>query len=56
MILFTHAILVDKPKGYAMSAGRTLLITGTGCEVLSRLPIDYVVCRDGGWGKARALR
>lgn len=56
MILFTHAILVDKPKGYAMSVGRTLLITKTGSEVLSRLPIEYAICKQGGWGKARVLK
>ncbi|MDZ4737108.1 MAG: Xaa-Pro peptidase family protein [Rhodospirillaceae bacterium] len=56
MVLFTHAILVDRPKGYAMSAGRTLVVTETGCEVLSTIPVEYALCRAGGWGKARALR
>jgi Xaa-Pro dipeptidase len=56
MVLFTHAILVDRPKGYAMSAGRTLVITETGCEVLSKVPVEYALCREGGWGKAKAVR
>jgi Xaa-Pro dipeptidase len=56
MVLFTHAILVDRPKGYAMSAGRTLVVTETGCEVLSKVPVEYALCRAGGWGKAGAVR
>jgi Xaa-Pro dipeptidase len=56
MVLFLHAILVDKPRGYAMSAGHTVVLTDAGCEILSRLPLDYVTCREGGWGRAKALR
>jgi Xaa-Pro dipeptidase len=41
MVLFMHAILIDRPAGYAMSAGHTVLITQTGCEVLSKVPVEY---------------
>lgn len=45
MVLFLHAILADGEAGLAMSAGHTLVITEGGAEVLSRLPLDYVVRR-----------
>lgn len=45
MVLFLHAILADGEAGLAMSAGHTLVITERGAEVLSRLPLDYVVRR-----------
>ena len=44
MVLFLHAILADGDAGLAMSAGHTLIITETGAEVLSRLPLEHVVC------------
>jgi Xaa-Pro dipeptidase len=44
MVLFMHAILIDRPKGYAMSAGHTVVITENGREVLSRAPLDHPVC------------
>ena len=43
MVLFLHAILADDTTGLAMSAGHTLVITETGAEVLSRLPLEHVV-------------
>ncbi len=39
MILFMHAILIDRTNGNAMSAGWTTLITQPGCAVLSALLI-----------------
>jgi Xaa-Pro aminopeptidase len=47
MILFLHAILIDRPAGFAMSAGHTVLITERDCEVLSHAPLEYYVCSGG---------
>ena len=41
MVLFLHAMLPDAERGLAMSAGHTILITDTGGEVLSRVPMEY---------------
>ena len=41
MVLFLHAMLPDAERGLAMSAGHTILITNTGCEVLSQVPLEY---------------
>ncbi len=49
MVIFMHAILIDRPAGYAMSAGHTVIITGTGREVLSRMPVEYRICDGTGW-------
>jgi Xaa-Pro dipeptidase len=49
MVLFLHAILIDRPAGFAMSGGHTVVINETGCEVLSRLPLEYRVCNGTGW-------
>lgn len=43
MVLFLHAILIDRPAGYAMSAGHTVIVTENGREVLSRAPVEYAV-------------
>lgn len=43
MVLFLHAILIDRSKGFAMSAGHTVIITDKGCEVLSRAPLEYCI-------------
>jgi Xaa-Pro dipeptidase len=43
MVLFLHAILVDAPKNLAMSLGHTIVITGNGADVLSRLVPTYHV-------------
>lgn len=43
MVLFLHAILADAERNLAMSLGHTITITGTGNEVLSRAPLEYVV-------------
>ena len=49
MVLFLHAILIDRPAGFAMSAGNTILMTSSGCEILSRAPVKYEVCHGSGW-------
>ena len=49
MILFLHAILIDRPAGFAMSAGHTVVVTNSGCEILSRVPVEYEVCRGSSW-------
>jgi len=43
MVLFLHAILVHAPRNLAMSVDRTILITGSGNEALSRLAPEYSV-------------
>lgn len=43
MVLFLHAILIDRQAGYAMSAGHTVIVTGDGREVLSRAPLEYIL-------------
>lgn len=42
MVFFLHMILMDSDSGTAMTLGRTSLVTPTGAEVLSRLPLDLV--------------
>ena len=49
MVIFMHAILIDRPAGYAMSAGHTVIITETGRETLSRMPVEYRICNGTGW-------
>ena len=44
MVLFLHAILVEPEANLAMSAGHTLVVRESGPEVLSALPLDYLVC------------
>lgn len=55
MVLFLHAILADSREGFAMSAGHTIVITETGAEVLSKIPVDYALCRGTGF-RAWAVR
>lgn len=43
MVFFLHMILMDSDHGIAMCPGQTVRVTGTGCEVLSRRPLDLVV-------------
>ena len=45
MVLFLHAILIDARNNLAMSLGRTVLVTESGCESLSRLTPDYTICQ-----------
>ena len=49
MVIFMHAILIDRPAGYAMSAGHTVIITESGREALSRAPVEYRICNGTGW-------
>jgi len=49
MVLFMHAILADSREGFAMSAGHTVVITETGAERLSRVPVEYALCRGTGF-------
>jgi Xaa-Pro dipeptidase len=49
MVIFMHAILIDRPAGYAMSAGHTVIVTETGREMLSRMPVEYRICNGTGW-------
>lgn len=44
MVLFLHAILADAGRNLAMSLGHTLIVTGSGSEVLTRLTHEYTVC------------
>ncbi len=44
MVLFLHAILIDAPEKLAMSLGHTIVLTNSGCEVLSGIQPDYTVC------------
>ncbi|MEM9048028.1 MAG: Xaa-Pro peptidase family protein [Pseudomonadota bacterium] len=39
-VFFLHMILMDSDSGTAMTLGRTSLVTETGAEPLSRLPLD----------------
>ncbi len=43
MVFFLHMILMDSDSGTAMTLGRTSLVTETGAERLSRMPLELVV-------------
>lgn len=43
MVFFLHMVLMDSDSGRAMALGRTVLVTETGCESLSKAPLDLVV-------------
>lgn len=43
MAFFLHMILMDSPRNLAMTLGQTVLVTETGCEPLSRLPLELFV-------------
>ena len=43
MVFFLHMILMDSDKGQAMCFGHTVVVTETGCEPLSRMPLELVV-------------
>jgi Xaa-Pro dipeptidase len=47
MVLFLHAILIDRPAGYAMSAGHTVIIATGGCDVLSKASLEYRIAYEG---------
>ena len=38
MVLFAHIIVADSDAGLAMTQGETVIVTGAGCERLSRAP------------------
>lgn len=44
MVLFLHAILIDAASNLAMSLGHTIVLTGSGREILSSLTPEYTVC------------
>ncbi|TWB86000.1 Xaa-Pro dipeptidase [Bradyrhizobium macuxiense] len=41
MVFFLHAVYANEQTGAAMTLGHSILITQTGREVLSRLPLEY---------------
>ena len=43
MVFFLHMILMDSDSGTAMTLGRTSVVTATGAEGLSRMPVEMVV-------------
>ena len=43
MVFFMHMILMDSDTNHAMCFGHTVLVTETGCEPLSKRPLDLVV-------------
>ncbi len=43
MVIFVHIIMMDSVRGLAMCPGRTSLITETGAEPLSSLPLEFPV-------------
>jgi Xaa-Pro dipeptidase len=43
MVFFLHMILMDSETETAMTLGRTSLVTATGSEPLSRMPLEMIV-------------
>lgn len=43
MVFFIHIILMNSDAGRAMTVGQTVRVTESGCERLSRLPLNLVV-------------
>ena len=43
MVFFIHIIIFDSEAGLAMTTGQTVAVTATGCEPLTRAPLDLVV-------------
>jgi Xaa-Pro dipeptidase len=43
MVFFLHMILMDSDTNHAMCFGHTVVVTETGCEPLSKRPLDLVV-------------
>jgi Xaa-Pro dipeptidase len=41
MVFFLHAVISDETTESAMALGHTILITDSGCEVLSKLKLEY---------------
>jgi Xaa-Pro dipeptidase len=44
MVFFLHMILMDSAAGQAMCFGHTVVVGESGCQSLSRLPLDLLVC------------
>ena len=42
MVFFLHMIMMDSNNNRAMCPAQTVVVTGDGCEVLSRHPLDLV--------------
>jgi Xaa-Pro dipeptidase len=42
-VFFLHMILMDSASGAAMTLGHSVLVTDTGCERLSRHPLDLLI-------------
>lgn len=45
MVFFMHMILLDSDLGMTICSGETVTVTATGCERLTRTPLDLVVNR-----------
>jgi len=43
MVFFLHMILMDSDSGHAMCFGHTNVVTESGCERLTRHPLELVV-------------
>ncbi len=43
MVFFLHMILMDSDTNHAMCFGHSVVVTETGCESLSKRPLDLVV-------------
>jgi Xaa-Pro dipeptidase len=43
MVLFLHAMLPDTDAGLATSLGHTVIVTDSGCEVLSKLSLELPI-------------
>ncbi len=43
MVFFPHVMLGDPETGHAMGLGNSVLVTETGCEVLSRQGLELAV-------------
>ena len=44
-VYFLHMILANSDRNLAMTLGQSVLVTDTGCENLSRSPLDLVINR-----------
>ena len=44
-VFFLHMIVMNSDSGRAMTLGHSVLVTGDGCEGLSRSSLDLVVNR-----------
>ena len=43
MVFFLHPLLTDSDRGLGMAVGETVRVTESGCERLSRAPLDLVI-------------